>query len=246
MAMPYPSCLVSSSARFLPSTDKNYARVEPPYSLGFKGTSWFVQKHSCNLSVKKFCAKLGPKVSCSMNMSAQESDDHNKIKLDHLIAEGQKLWDSSPQPVKSFPWNKALENFIQLILDLFLAVVKYLSVPVLAISSLSELSYCAHEKKLFLVPVPLLFGFTIAGVLKEAALDSSPRLKDAEVPWHLIVIAILFTLIKLPGPYYPYWGRILIPHFTNGVLLRTLWFAILWYRRPQKPSKLSNFVDGSE
>lgn len=57
--------------------------------------------------------------------------------------------------------------------------------------------------------------------------------QDAQVPWHLIAIAIVFTLIKLPGPYYPYWGRILIPHFANGVLLRALWFAILWNRRPK-------------
>lgn len=69
--------------------------------------------------------------------------------------------------------------------------------------------------------------------------------QDAEVPWHLIAIAILFTLIKLPGPSYPYWGRIFIPHFANGVLLRTLWFAILWHRRPQKASKLSHSVDGN-
>lgn len=110
-------------------------------------------------------------------MSAQESNDHGEIKFDHLLAKAQKVWDSSPQPVRNFPWNKALENFIQLILDLFLAVVKYLSVPVLAVSSLSELSYCAHEKKLFFVPVPVLIGFSVAGVLKETALDSSPRLK---------------------------------------------------------------------
>lgn len=58
--------------------------------------------------------------------------------------------------------------------------------------------------------------------------------QQAEVPWHLVAVAIFFTLIKLPGPYYPYWGRILIPHIANGGLLRTLWFAFLWYRRPKK------------
>ncbi|CAI8606071.1 unnamed protein product [Vicia faba] len=56
---------------------------------------------------------------------------------------------------------------------------------------------------------------------------------DAEVPWHLIAIAIFFTLIKLPGPYYPYWGRILIPQFANGVLLRALWLQspFQWKRK---------------
>lgn len=58
-----------------------------------------------------------------------------------------------------------------------MAVVKYLSVPLLAVSSLSEMSYCAHEKKLFLVPVPLLIGMAIADLLRETILDLSPLLK---------------------------------------------------------------------
>ncbi|KAL1338944.1 hypothetical protein HN51_033533 [Arachis hypogaea] len=224
--LPSPSHLLSpnSSSRF----------------LGFKVSSCFVQK---NLSIKTFSAsfKTRPKISCAMNnMSAQQSDDHEKINLNQLTDKAQKLWDSSPEPVKKFPWNRALDNFIQLILDLVLAVVKYLAVPVFIVTSISELSYCGHERKLALVPIPFLFGVAVAGVFKKTALELSPRLKDAEVPWHLLAIAIFFTLIKLPGPYYPYWGRIVIPHFVNGVLLRTLWFAIMWYRRPQKALKISD------
>lgn len=273
-----------------------------------------------------------------MNMTAGQSDDSGKMKLDQLIDRARQLWESSPQPVKSFPWKRAAQNFVQLILDLIIAVVKYLCVPLLAVSSLSELSYCAHAKKLFFFPIPILIGMVIAEVFKLAALDVSPLLKvklvclnpvcivetfqqvhslqeshatlfntswlqhtlprwpfcfaayfytsfriaaypdarvknlrgflhfsllvfltilqeklewklksliyywsllsafncqTAEVPWHLIVMAIFFTLLKLPGPYYPFWGRIVIPHIANGGLLRTLWFAFLWYRRPQ-------------
>lgn len=65
-----------------------------------------------------------------------------------------------------------------------------------------------------------------------------PFFQDLEVPWHLITIAIFFTLIKLPGPYYPYWGRIFIPHMANGGLFRTLWSLFLWFRRPRKTSML--------
>ena len=72
--------------------------------------------------------------------------------------------------------------------------------------------------------------------------------QDAEVPWHLIAIAIFFTLIKLPGPYYPYWGRIFIPHFANGALLRTLWFMFLWYKRPKISGAVlpNSLVNGSD
>uniref|UniRef100_K7LDI8 Uncharacterized protein n=1 Tax=Glycine max TaxID=3847 RepID=K7LDI8_SOYBN len=74
-----------------------------------------------------------------MNMSAQQSDDHGKMKLDQLIDKVQKLWDSSPEPMKKFPHNKASDNFIQLILDLILVVVKYLVVPVFAVTDASSI-----------------------------------------------------------------------------------------------------------
>ncbi|XP_044490628.1 uncharacterized protein LOC123214729 [Mangifera indica] len=195
--------------------------------------------HNLSLSTKLngVFQKAKPNICCAMNMASGQSRDPERLNLSSIMNKASELWDSSPQPVKSFPWNRALENFVQLIIDLFLAVVKYLSVPLLAVSSLSEMSYCAHEKKLFFVPVPLLIGMAIADILRETSLEISPLLKDAEVPWHLITIAIFFTLVKLPGPYYPYWGRIFIPHLANGALLRTLWFAFLWNRKPKKASE---------
>ncbi|KAL3538907.1 hypothetical protein ACH5RR_002273 [Cinchona calisaya] len=183
------------------------------------------------------CKIAPPQVLCAMNMIAGQSDESGKLKLDRVIDKAKQLWDSSPQPVKSFPWSRAFDNFIQFILDIVLAVIKYLSIPVFAISCISEMSYCAHERKLYFTPLPFLLGAAVAGVLRTAALETSPSLKNAEVPWHLIAIAIFFTLIKLPGPYYPYWGRLLIPHFANGALFRTLWFAFMWYRRPRKSSE---------
>ncbi|XP_052192148.1 uncharacterized protein LOC127801251 [Diospyros lotus] len=198
------------------------------------------ETHSCifGLTANKICQNTRLKIICAKNMTAGQSDD-GKINFDTIVDKARKVWESSPQPVKTFPWNRALENFMQLILDLVLAVIKYLSVPVLAVSSLSEMSYCAHERKLFLIPFPLLVGVTIAGILRETAVELSPLLKhqDAEVPWHLIAMAIFFTLLKLPGPYYPYWGRIFVPHIANGGLLSTLYFAFLWYRRPGKTSE---------
>uniref|UniRef100_A0A7N0URD8 Uncharacterized protein n=1 Tax=Kalanchoe fedtschenkoi TaxID=63787 RepID=A0A7N0URD8_KALFE len=155
----------------------------------------------------------------NVGASAGMPDDDKKIAFAHLKEKVREIWGRFPQP---------------LILDLVLAVVMYLSVPLLAVTSLNELSYCAHERKLFLTPVPLLIGVFLTGVLKETLFDLSPLLREAEVPWHLIAIAVIFTLLKLPGPYYPYWGRIFIPHMANGALLKTLWFAFEWYRRPRK------------
>jgi len=162
-----------------------FHKLKLPLSAVAQGTPCFVEKHNFCLSVKPFGVfqKRVCKISCSMNMSAQQSDDHGKMKLDQLIDKARKLWDSSPEPVKIFPWNRALDNFIQLILDLILVVVKYLAVPVFAVTSLSEMSYCAHERKLALVPLPVLFGVAVAGILKETALELSPHLKV----WSLVI-----------------------------------------------------------
>jgi hypothetical protein len=148
-------------------------------SLLLQGSSQYVKGQNCSVSVKPFrlFQNTRPRISCAINMSADQSDDPVKLKLKHLMDKARKLWDNCPQSVKSFPWNRALENFVQLILDLILAVVKYLCVPLLAVTSLSEMSYCAHERKLFLVPVPLLIGIAVAGVLSETALDLSSVLK---------------------------------------------------------------------
>ncbi|POO03054.1 embryo defective [Trema orientale] len=233
MATLYSSHLISSSSHLQISPRIMALKTPRPFLQGLKlGSSRCIEGCGCSFSFKTYGVlpnrTPAPKIFCSINMTAGQSDDSGKTRFDQLMEKARKLWESSPQPVKSFPWNRAFDNFIQLTIDLILAVVKYLSVPLLAVSSLSEMSYCAHERKLKLVPFPLFIGITVAGVLNQAALEVSPLLKDAEVPWHLICVAIFFTLLKLPGPYYPYWGRIFIPHFANGGLFRTLWFAFLW------------------
>lgn len=209
--------------------------------LHLKGSSSSTMLQKCLLSFRAngICKtnRPRPSISCVMNMSAGQSDESGKFNVDRLIGEARKLWDASPQPVKNFPWERAFENFVQILLDLVLAVIKYLTLPVLFVTSVSEMSYCAHERKLFLIPIPFLFGAVVAGVLRTAALESSQSLRNATVPWHLIAIGIFFTLLKLPGPYYPYWGRIFIPHLANGALWRTVWLAFMWYRRPSMPSE---------
>ncbi|KAL1557975.1 hypothetical protein AAHA92_08499 [Salvia divinorum] len=167
-------------------------------------------------------------------MAAIQPGDPKRLSISYIVDKASSLWDSSPRPVKAFPWNRTLNHFIQLVVDLVLAVIRFLAIPVFCIASISEMSYCAHEGKLYLIPLPFLVGVAVAGVLQNAALESSSYLKYAEVPWHLIALLISFALLKFPGSYYPYWGRIFIPHVANGAILRTLWLLFLWFRKPQK------------
>lgn len=203
---------------------------------------------SCLLGVRSSFVfqNTRPRISCSISMSDGHSGDNGRLNLD-LKDKARRVWEDLPHPIKSFPWSRVQDNFSQFLLGVASCVIKYLSAPLLAVSALSEMSYCAHERKLFLVlvPVPLAVGLLVAVILKEAASELSPLIKDAEVPWHLIAIAVFFVLLKIPGPYYPYWGRILIPHFANGALLRVFWMVYLWYRRPKEPvnAELEQGVD---
>ncbi|KAI3525394.1 hypothetical protein L1887_04159 [Cichorium endivia] len=208
--------------------------LNSPSLMPFKGCSHhqsnFLSSKPNALPYTESCSKI----LFAMNMNASQPNDHGKSNIDLVINKARKLWDNSPQEIKTFPWTRALENFTQLIIDIILVVFQYLYIPVMAITSVSEMSYCAHERKLVIVPLPILIGVAVAGVLRNRALKLSPFLKDAKVPWHLYANIVFFTLIKLPGPFYPYWGRIFIPHFANGGLFRTLWFLFLWYRKQKK------------
>lgn len=221
-------CLGASAAALLQS---------PPFASNFKGV-WSVQvpRLSNTLHGSYLCHKTRHHFPRAINVTAGQSDGPWNLDIDGFIIALRKLWDLFPQPVRSFPWTKALISFYQLIFELTWAVAKYLCIPLLAVSSLSEMSYCAHERKMVLIPIPLLAGFAVAGVLKDTAIELSPDLKEGGFPGHLLLIAIFFLLLKLPGPHYPYWGRLIIPHFANGGLWRTLWSAFIWYRMPQQTS----------
>ncbi|KAI3712236.1 hypothetical protein L1987_70787 [Smallanthus sonchifolius] len=221
----HSTCLQPSSRMAL--------RLNSSSAMALKG--WPCQSNMltpklCALSYGKTCSNI----LCTMNLNASQPDPHGKSTFDLVTDKARKFWDNSPQEVKSFPWTTALENFTQLIIDIILVVTQYLYLPVMLITSVSEMSYCAHERKLVLIPIPILIGVAVAGILRNRALKLSPYLKDAKVPWHLYANMLFFTLIKLPGPHYPYWGRIIIPHFANGGLFRTLWFLFLWYTTSRK------------
>lgn len=156
---------------FVTFTDDNVYRLLQNLQLNNRNRSFqmsFKPNRLCQTTLKTFCG---------MDMAAGSSDGPKKLSVGYIMDKARSVWDSSPEPVKSFPWDRTLDTFIQLILDLVLAVTKCLALPLFFITSVSEISYCAHERKLFLVPIPFLIGLAVAGVLRNAALETSPFLK---------------------------------------------------------------------
>lgn len=81
--------------------------------------------------------------------------------------------------------------------DLACAVAKFLFVPILAVSSLSEMSYCGHERKLVLVPFPFLIGFFMAGVLADTAIELSVGVKVCSISGSVDSFALRNELLIL-------------------------------------------------
>ncbi|KAJ7559903.1 hypothetical protein O6H91_04G106000 [Diphasiastrum complanatum] len=146
----------------------------------------------------------------------------------HYLYGLSRVWKKAPKPLREFPWRRAIERLVERLSDVAWSAAKWLLVPVILLSSLSEISYSLVQNKEFLIPIGMLAGSFLAGVLKDAAVELSEDLQKGEVPWHLIAIGFLFSLVKFPGPSYPYWGRVLLPHFATGGLLRTFFFAWSW------------------
>ncbi|XP_024529839.1 uncharacterized protein LOC112346051 isoform X2 [Selaginella moellendorffii] len=133
---------------------------------------------------------------------------------------------SKPQdPLRSFPWDVAAKRFAARLSDLVWTALKWLTIPVLLVSSASELAYTLVHGKALFVPVSMLLGIALAGIMNEVAKEVSPSLRKG-FPFHLVVIGVGFGLIKMPGPSYPFWGRIILPHFANGGLWQTCY--LIW------------------
>eukprot|EP00252_Welwitschia_mirabilis_P012867 TRINITY_DN28407_c0_g1_i1.p1 TRINITY_DN28407_c0_g1~~TRINITY_DN28407_c0_g1_i1.p1 ORF type:complete len:296 (-),score=47.47 TRINITY_DN28407_c0_g1_i1:440-1327(-) len=163
-------------------------------------------------------------VTCAYDTPQFQSSYSDEIS-DIFLKKVSSLWEKSPEPVKVFPWKKAAIRTMHHIFMLMVEVGKWLAVPILFVSSLSEMIYCGLQDKEFVIPIGIVLGVLFAALLKNTAIELSSDLQEGEFPWHLLFIASLLILLKLGGPYYPYWARLFLPQFANGGLWTTLWFA---------------------
>lgn len=137
----------------------------------------------------------------------------------------------TPEPIRVFPWGKAGSLFLQRLLHQFWTVGKWLAIPVLAVSMLSEVSYTLLQDRVLIVPVGVIGGIAFAGMMKETAVELSSSLEAGQVPWHLVLLGLFFGALKLIAPYLPLWGRVSVPHFANGGLWHVIKLVIDWRKQ---------------
>lgn len=96
------------------------------------------------------------------------------------------LMAKAPEPIRVFPWATAGSLFLQRLVYQFWTVGKWLAIPVLAVSMLSELSYTLMQEKVLIIPVGMIGGVAFAGLMKDTALELSAIMEVINPdPFHL-------------------------------------------------------------
>lgn len=123
---------------------------------------------------------------------------------------------------RSYPWERLCWRFLQRTSDLAWTATKWLAIPVFALSIISELIYTLSMRKDICIPLGILCGVLFAKVVGNASLDVMKELQqDGRAAWPLMLLGLFFLLLKLPGPYYPSWAAVFIPHVANAGLVKT-------------------------
>ncbi|KAH9294902.1 hypothetical protein KI387_038490, partial [Taxus chinensis] len=115
-------------------------------------------------------------VTCALNISRGQSGGPEEIQNVYL-EKVKNLLERGREPMKAFPWKQAYTHFLHRLFSLAFWVAKWLVIPVVIISSLSEITYCGLENKEVFIPFAMLTGSFLAGILKETAIELSKDLQ---------------------------------------------------------------------
>lgn len=108
-------------------------------------------------------------VASSSDKNGEERQQQQQKKNNAMTT----LMANAPEPIRVFPWATAGSLFLQRLLHQFWIVGKWLAIPVLAVSMLSELSYTLMQEKVLIIPVGMIGGMAFAGLMQDTALELS-------------------------------------------------------------------------
>lgn len=210
---------------------------------GFKGSIPHVQRGSLSSSLSLSFVSRNLKIRLPYATNTPTKEPSSELQeTENIDMENTpiKLLEVCPEPVRKFPWKKAACRVIQQLFQPILGVAKRLLIPILAVTFLMEASYCIAQNKELFIPIGMLAGCVFAEILKETAVELYQNFKEGGFPWHLLAMASFFSLIKVSGPYYPYWGRIFLPHFANGGLWQTIWLTRNWHKNESQTTEVGS------
>lgn len=84
--------------------------------------------------------------------------------LDDLV---ERLWETSPRPLKEFPWKEAKDMVIKRSLFLGQKALKWSIIVLLVVSSVSDVLLAISRNRELMIPLGLFIGVALTDFLKE-------------------------------------------------------------------------------
>lgn len=121
-----------------------------------------------------------------MKVTMAQFCEPNKIR-EQLNIIKERLWETTPETVKDFPWKKAENLLLERLLFVGHKALKLSLVTVFVISSLSDFLYSISRNQELMVPFGLIVGCLMTDFLKET---SQEAFRSPEVYFSLPVHSI--------------------------------------------------------
>ncbi|KAK8512395.1 hypothetical protein V6N13_083065 [Hibiscus sabdariffa] len=183
------------------------------------------QLHSFQLQLKsRPRRRVSPK--CQMKITMAQFGDPNKIK-EQLAIIKNKLWENSPESVKSFPWQKAENLLLEKLIIAGQKALKLFFVAFFVFSCLSDFMFSISRNQELMIPFGLIVGLLMSDFLKETSQEAfrSFEGKDMEMKWQLSAMCGFFVVFKFVSAFFSIQTRVFLSHVANGGLMQVLW---LW------------------
>ncbi|EOY15634.1 Embryo defective 1273, putative [Theobroma cacao] len=159
-----------------------------------------------------------------MKVTMAQFCEPNKIR-EQLNIIKERLWETTPETVKDFPWKKAENLLLERLLFVGHKALKLSLVTVFVISSLSDFLYSISRNQELMVPFGLIVGCLMTDFLKETSQEAFRSPEEKGLKWHLLAIGCFFVVVKFVSALSAIRTRVFLLHVANGGLMQALW---LW------------------
>nr|XP_029123650.1 uncharacterized protein LOC105055887 isoform X1 [Elaeis guineensis] len=143
----------------------------------------------------------------SVKIRAAEHFGEPKNVTDYLDDLVKSLWETSPRPLKEFPWKEAKYMILERLLFHGQKAFKWSIIVLLVVSSVSDVLLAISRNRELMIPIGLFIGVALTDFFREFLHEYFRSMKDESFK-HLVGIGLFFVLIKLislsfevPGGY---------------------------------------------
>eukprot|EP00250_Pteridium_aquilinum_P006908 c16737_g1_i1 orf=94-807(+) len=204
------------------------------HSLNFAGSQIF-RSFKLRSSPQRLHAKQGQLVKWGAIACATSAEgaDHGG---QNVQAMATALFRRGFAQLESYPWDKFSTKLMQHLAEAVWFVGKWVAVPALILTALRDVYLTVLTANELCIPIGLLVGTILTGILKEACSTLGMDFQHNVLPWHLVELGLFFVIVKACALKGPLWFQAFLLHFTTGGLWQTIRFSLDWKARKEEPA----------